>query len=97
MKQNLADIYLSKSNKSIRNWGWSNMEFICVGVCLLVFSATFNNMLAISWLLVLLVEETGENHRPDKLYHILLYRVHLTWAGFELTTLVVIDTDCIYR
>jgi hypothetical protein len=48
MKQNLADIYLSKSNKSIRNWGWSNMEFKCVGVCLLVFSATFNNMLAIS-------------------------------------------------
>ena len=24
----------------------------------------------------------------DKLYHIMLYWVHLTWAGFELTTLV---------
>jgi len=24
-------------------------------------------------LIVLSVEETGENHRPDKLYHILLY------------------------
>ena len=24
----------------------------------------------------------------------MLYQVHLTWAGFELTTLVVIDTDC---
>ena len=31
----------------------------------------------------------------DKLYHIMLYRAYLAWAGFELTTLVVIDTDCI--
>jgi hypothetical protein len=31
----------------------------------------------------------------DKLYPIMLYRAHLTLAGFELTTLVVIGTDCI--
>ena len=31
----------------------------------------------------------------DKLYHILLYGVHLAWVGFELTTLMVIGTDCI--
>ena len=31
----------------------------------------------------------------DKFDHIMLYRVHLAWAGFELTTLVVIGTDCI--
>ena len=33
----------------------------------MVFNATYNNVLAISWLRVLLVEETGEhreNHRP---------------------------------
>ena len=36
-------------------------------VCLVVFNATFNNISAISWPSVLLVEETrgfGENHRP---------------------------------
>jgi hypothetical protein len=36
-------------------------------VVLMVFNATFNNILAISWRSVLLVEETGipgENHRP---------------------------------
>jgi len=30
----------------------------------------------------------------EKIYHILLYGVHLACAGFELTTSVVIGTDC---
>jgi len=47
-----------------------------------VFNATFDNISIISWRSVLLVEETrvpGENHRSvtDKLYHIMLNRVHL--------------------
>ena len=64
-------------------------------VCLMVFNATFNNISAISWRSVLLVEETGgsgENHRPvqitDKLYHIMLYTS--PWSRFQLTTSVVI-------
>jgi hypothetical protein len=64
----------------------------------MVLNVTFNHISVISvmsWLSVLLVEEAavpGKNHRPVP-YHIMLYRVHLAWVGYELTTLVVIDTD----
>ena len=42
------------------------------------------------------MEETRvPRENTDKLYHIMLYQVILAWVGFELTTLVVIGTDCI--
>ena len=73
-------------------------------VRVMMFNATFNNISAISWRSVVLVGETGvlwENHRPAashwKFYHIMLYRGRFTWAVFELTTSVVIGTDCIGR
>ena len=31
----------------------------------------------------------------DKLYHIMMYLVHLAWVGFKLATLVVVGTHCI--
>jgi hypothetical protein len=78
--------------------GHSDFCLICLCVCLMVFNATFNNISVISWRSVLLVEETGgpgENlsQVTDKLYHIMLYTS--PWSRFELTTSVVIGTDCI--
>ena len=59
----------------------------------MVFSATFNNIPAILWWSVLLVEETRVpegNHR-----HVTSHWQTLSpLAGFKLTTLVVIGTDC---
>jgi hypothetical protein len=65
-----------------------------------VFNVTFNNISVISWQSVLLVEETGGAEKTtdlrqvtDNLYHIRLYTS--PWSGFELTTSVLICTDCI--
>ena len=75
-----------------------NMFFVVV--CLMVFNATFNNISVVSWRSVLLVEESGgprENLQPVsshwQTYHMLLYTS--PWSKFELTTSVVIGTDCI--
>ena len=73
----------------------------CLFVYFMVFNATFNKISVISWRLVLLVGTKPEDpektidlsHITDKLHHIIVYTS--LWSRFELTTSVVICTDCI--
>jgi hypothetical protein len=65
----------------------------------MVFNTTFNNISVTSWWSVLLLEETGvpgENQRPvASHWQTLSHNIaSSTWTGFEITTLVVIGTDC---
>ena len=65
----------------------------------MVFNATFNTISVISWLSVLLVEETGRKGKKQPTCHKSLTNFHIMlcispWTGFEPTTLVEIGTDC---
>jgi hypothetical protein len=67
----------------------------------MVFNATFDNISVLYsgsqfywWRKLEYSEKTTDlSQVTDKLHHIMLYRVHLTFAGFKLTMLVVIGTD----
>jgi len=95
-----ASRFLTKQNTKIDSlYIKSGKSYnVCLFVYLMGFDATFNNISVISWRSVLLVKEIrgpGENQCQvtAKLYHIMLYTS--PWSRFELTTSVVIGTDCI--
>ena len=59
--------------------------------CLSHFQQYFSYIVAVSLI------GGGNQRKPpqvtDKLYH--MYRLYFAWVGFELTTLVVVGSDCI--
>jgi len=66
----------------------------------MVFNTTFSNIMAISFISGGYQREgPWENHRHvasnSQIYYIMLYQVFLTMNGIQITTLMVIGTDCI--
>ena len=77
------------------DWLNSNIQ-LSLFVSLMVFNATFSHISVISWRSVLLVEETGENHRPvaDKLYQLISNLAMISLDVFYKTCHTGIEFGC---
>ena len=78
----------------------TNCDSIQLGLELWHFQQYFSYIVAVNFIggelkHVYLEKTSNLPQVTDKLYHLMLYWVHLTWVGLELTTLVVIGNDSI--
>ena len=97
---NISEQYCSFINdcKLLCKW-WLRMGFMVFMVFLRHFQQYCRYIVAVSFIggRNKLVDPEKTIHLPqvnDKLYYIMLYTSTSPWSGFEITTSVVIETDC---